>query len=209
MVVRHSTNVSCGTITVLPQGCTVREMLQMAGDLRVCRRFGKLQERERRYQACTPEDVMKSIRSIAFGALLVAALYCFVRVLLPDRQAPPADPPSTVVQRRARTVPPRSTARSVEPRVATGPTRSRLSSEGRPALSTGTPQAEPVSSEAPAAAGTNEKKAAPAQGKATTAAAPAPATGTCRTAGSSCAPATSPCSCRTGPTGSPGARTSR
>ena len=41
---------------------------------------------------------MKSMRNIAFGALLVVALYCVVRVLLPDRQVvPPAGPPSTEV----------------------------------------------------------------------------------------------------------------
>jgi hypothetical protein len=49
-----------------------------------------------------------------------------------------------------------------------------VSSDERPALSAGTAQAEPVKSEAQAAAGANEKKATPAQGKATTAAAPAP-----------------------------------
>jgi hypothetical protein len=39
---------------------------------------------------------MKSMRSIAFGALAVVALYCVARVLLPGRQAPPpAGPPST------------------------------------------------------------------------------------------------------------------
>lgn len=109
---------------------------------------------------------MKSMRSIAFGALVVVALYCFVRVLLPGRPAaPPAEPPSTGVQRRARTVPPRSTVRSTEPRVATGPTRSRLSSDERPVPPTDTPRAEPVTPEAQAAAGTSEKKAGPAQGK--------------------------------------------
>jgi hypothetical protein len=115
---------------------------------------------------------MKSMRDIAFGALVVVALYCFVRVLVPGHQAaPPAGPPLTGVQHRARTVPPRPPARSTEPRVATGPARSRLSPDERPALSTSTPQAEPAKSEAPAAAGTSEKKAAPAQGKAKTVAA--------------------------------------
>ncbi len=110
---------------------------------------------------------MKSTRSIAFGALAVVALYCVARVLLLGRQAaPPAGPPSTGVQHRARTVPPRPTMRSTEPRVATGPTRLRLSSDERPAPTPSTPQAEPVKPEAQVAAGTSEKKAAPAQGNA-------------------------------------------
>jgi hypothetical protein len=58
--------------------------------------------------------------------------------------------------------------------VATGPTRSRPSSDELPAPPTGAPPAEPVKSEAPALAGTSEKKAAPAQGKAPQAAGPAP-----------------------------------
>jgi hypothetical protein len=107
--------------------------------------------------------------------LLVVALYCVVRVLVPGRQAArPAGPLSTGVQRKARTIPPRPTVRSVEPRVATGPTRSRLSSDERPAPPTSTPQAESVKSETQAAAGTNEKKAAPAQGKAPKAAGATP-----------------------------------
>ena len=109
---------------------------------------------------------MKSMRSIAFGALVVVALFCVVRILLPGRQAPPpAGPPSTGVQRGTRTVPPRPNVRSVEPRVATGPTRQRSSFDERPAPPTSTPQAEPVKSETQTAAGTNEKKAASAQGK--------------------------------------------
>jgi hypothetical protein len=121
------------------------------------------------------EDDMKSMRSIAFGAMMVVALYCLVRILLPGRQAAPPDkPPSTGVQRTDRTTRPRSAVRSVEPRAATGPTRSRLSPDERPAPPTSTPQAEPVKSEAPAAAGTSEKKAAPAQGKAPQAAGSAP-----------------------------------
>ncbi len=105
------------------------------------------------------------------GALVAVALYCFVRVLLPDR---PAEPPSTAVQQRARTVPPRSTVRSTEPHVATGPTRSRVSPDERPAPPTSPPQAEPVKSEAPATAGTSEKTAAPAQGRAPNAAGATP-----------------------------------
>jgi hypothetical protein len=118
---------------------------------------------------------MKSMRSIAFGALLAVALYCVVRVLLPDRPAaPPVKTPSTEVQREARSTRPRSTVRSVEPRVATGPTRSRLSSDELPAPQPSTPQVEPVKSETQAAAGPNEKKAAPAQEKATKVAGAAP-----------------------------------
>jgi hypothetical protein len=113
------------------------------------------------------EDDMKSIRSLAFGALLVVALYCAVRILLPGHQAPPpAQPPSAQAQREAQSTRPRSAVRSVEPRVATKPTRQPVSSDERPAPPTGTPQAEPVKSETQAAAGTSEKKAAPAQAKA-------------------------------------------
>jgi hypothetical protein len=118
------------------------------------------------------EDDMKSMRNIAFGALAVVALYCFVRVLLPSRQAAP---PSTGVQREARTAPPKSTVSSGEPRVATGPNRQRLSSDERPAPAVSAPPAEPAKPEAQAKAGTpktasadtSKKKAAPAQGKAT------------------------------------------
>jgi len=118
---------------------------------------------------------MKSFRSIAFAALAVVALCCVVRILRPGRQAAsPAGPPSTGVQHKARTIPSRPTVRSVEPRVATGPTRQRSSSDERPAPPTSTPQAEPVKSEAQAAAGTSEKKAAPAQGKAPKAAGATP-----------------------------------
>jgi hypothetical protein len=120
------------------------------------------------------EDDMKSIRSLAFGALLVVALYCAVRILLPGHQAPPpAEPPSMQAQREARSTRLRSAVRSVEPRVATKPTRQRVSSDERPAPPPSIPQAEPVKSETQAPAGTSEKKAAPAQAKAPqTAAAP-------------------------------------
>jgi hypothetical protein len=120
---------------------------------------------------------MKSMRNLAFGVLLVVALYCFVRVLLPDRPAaPPDEPPSTGIQQRARTVPPKSTMRSTEPRGATRPTGQRVSSDERPALPTSAPQAEPVKPETQAAAGTSAKKAAPAQGKAPKVAGAAPGT---------------------------------
>ncbi len=102
---------------------------------------------------------MKSMRSIVFGALAVVALYCIVRVLLPGRQAPPP----TGVQREVRTAPPRSTARSVEPRLATEPSRPRLSSDERPAPAISPPEAEPAKAKTPAVApNTSEKKAAPA-----------------------------------------------
>ncbi len=110
---------------------------------------------------------MKSMRSLIFRALAVVALYCVVRVLLPGRQPPPAGPQSTRVQRESRTAPPRSTVRSVEPQVATGPTRQRLSSDERPAPAVSPPEAEPAKSEAPAApANPSAKKPASAQGKA-------------------------------------------
>jgi len=119
---------------------------------------------------------MKSMRSIAFGALAVVALYCVVRVLLPGRQAPPpAKPRSTGVQREARSARPRPAVRSVEPRVASGPSRPRGSSDERPVPGVSTPQAEPVKPEAQAAAGASGKKAAPAQGKAPQVAGAAPA----------------------------------
>ncbi len=108
---------------------------------------------------------MKSMRSIAFGALLVVALYCVVRVLLPGHQAPPAQPTSTGVQRRTRSTRPRSTAPSVESRVAPEPSRSRASPNERPTPPVGTREAEPAKPGVRAAAGTNEKKTTPAQGK--------------------------------------------
>ncbi len=124
---------------------------------------------------------MKSMRSMVFGALAVVALYGVVRVLLPGRQETPEP---TGVQREVRTAPPRSTVRSVEPRVATGPTRPRLSSEERPAPAVSMPEAEPVKPEARAAAdtpkaapaNTNVKKAAPTPGKAPQAAGATPGT---------------------------------
>jgi len=109
---------------------------------------------------------MKSMRSITFGALLAVALYCVVRIVLPGRPAAPtAQPPSTATQREARSARPRPTARSVEPPVASGPSRQRSSTDERPAARGSTPPAEPVQPEAQAAVGTNEKKAAPSQGK--------------------------------------------
>ena len=124
---------------------------------------------------------MKSMRSIVFGALAVVALYCVVRILLPGRQAAPQ---STGVQREVRTAPPRSTVRSVEPHMATGPTRQRLSSDERPAPAVSMPEAEPVKPEAQAEAGTpkaaptntSAKKAASTQGKATQVAGATPGT---------------------------------
>lgn len=110
---------------------------------------------------------MKSMRSIAFGALLVVALYCVARVLLPGRQAAPPDKPSsTRVQREARTTRPRSAVRSAEPHVATGPSQPQLSSNERSAPRAGRPEAEPMKPEAQAPTGTTERKMAPARGKA-------------------------------------------
>ena len=110
---------------------------------------------------------MKRMRSIAFGVLLVIALYCVVRTLLPGHQAAPPDkPPSTAAQREHRTARPKPMARSADPHVATGPSRQRSSTDERPAPRVSTPPAEPVQPEAQAAAGTNEKKTIPARGKA-------------------------------------------
>ncbi len=118
---------------------------------------------------------MKGLRSIAFGALIVVALYCVVRVLLPNRQAvPPARPPSTGVQREARSVRPRQAVGPVESRAENRPTRQRSSLEERPAPPTSTPQAEPVKPGVQAAAGTSEKKAVPTQGNAPKAAVATP-----------------------------------
>jgi hypothetical protein len=134
--------------------------------------FGKLIRMERCCRINMREDDMKSMRSIVFGALVVVALYCIVRLLLPGSQTPPQ---STEVRREARSARPKRTVRSVEPREATGPNRQWLPSEERRAPSVSTPEAEPVKPEAQAEAGTRAKKTASVQGKAPTTAGVTPA----------------------------------
>jgi len=109
---------------------------------------------------------MKNMRSMVFVTLAVAVLCGVVRLVVPNRPAPPeAARKSAGATREARSARPRNKMRSVEPRVMTPTTRQRLSSGEDQAGSAQSEAQADAGTQKAAQAGTSEKKVAPASVK--------------------------------------------